>query len=70
MMKNRGTYQKANILDINGGKDEEQICKEGITNNRHYFYHRILYAIKNGQFSFKIKNLFAIELYENSKRDF
>jgi hypothetical protein len=64
MIKNRGIYQKANILEINEGKDnEEQKCKEGMTNNHHYFHHRVVYALKNDQLNFKIKNLFAIELY-------
>lgn len=41
-----------------------------MTNNRHYFHHQVVYAIKNGQLHYKIKNLFATELYEHSKRDF
>lgn len=41
-----------------------------MTNNRHYFHHHVVYAIRNGQLQFKIKNLFAVELYENSKKDF
>jgi hypothetical protein len=41
-----------------------------MTSNRHYFHHQVIYAIKNDQLHYKIKNLFAIELYENSKKDF
>jgi hypothetical protein len=29
-----------------------------------------VYALKNEQLNYKIKNLFAMELYENSKKDY
>jgi hypothetical protein len=63
MIKNRGTYQKANILECGQSNEEEQKCKEGMTSNRHYFHHSVVYAIKHEQLCFKIKSLFAIELY-------
>ena len=47
MIKNRGIYQKANILELSEAAEDEQKVKEAMTNNRHYFHHQVVYAIKN-----------------------
>jgi len=47
MIRNRGVFQKGNILDQReGNNQDEKKCKDGITNNNHYFAHRVVYAMK------------------------
>lgn len=41
-----------------------------MTNNSHYFGHRVVYAIVHNELYSRIKNLFAVELFDNCKRDF
>lgn len=46
MTKNRGIYQKALIISPAEGKEmDEAHCRDGMTNNLHYFHHRVAYAI-------------------------
>ena len=71
MIKNRGLFNKANILDQRDSAEPEQRkCREGITNNNHYFTHRIIYAIKDGVLTSKIKNFYALEVFQNCKKQF
>ena len=61
MTKNRGVFEKINILDQRESNDDkERRIREGISNNNHYFCHRALYAIKNGELVSKIKNFYAM----------
>ena len=70
MMKNRGVFQKANIMEQREGQGgDDPRCKDGITTNQHYFSHRVVYAFRNGELSAKIKNLVALELYDSQRKD-
>ena len=64
MIRNRGIFNKGNILDQSDAADEkERRVKKAMTTNHHYFSHRILFAIKNGELMSKIKNFYALELF-------
>jgi hypothetical protein len=58
MIKNRGVFHRNNILHH---EDNKLTLKERITNNSHYFYHRIVYALEKGELVAKVKNFFALE---------
>jgi hypothetical protein len=71
MIKNRGIFNRGNLLDQRDqAEDKERKIREGITGNSHYFAHRVLYAFKNGELMSKVKNFYALELFETCKQDY
>ena len=57
-------------MDQNNSDDKERRLREAQTNNSHYFFHRIVYAIKNGELVYKTKNFYATELFSICKKDY
>ena len=56
MIKNRGVFNKINILDQREGADDKnRKCRIAVSTNEHYFMHRVLYALKDGNLHSKAK---------------
>jgi hypothetical protein len=68
-IKNRGTFSKINILDPSHSEKTPK-CIQTLSTNHHYFLHRVIYALQNGNLHSKVKTNLGVELYNNCKKEY
>ena len=66
MMKNKGFYQKMNVID----ETDRQLKLSTATQN-HFLFHRVAYSLDNdSNLDYKVKTFYAIDQYSKIKSTF